>query len=81
MGSDFKGPLSSDDDLERAICTPGPKRLDEDSVEHRAASWTAPHAEMAYMGGRTVIDGTVSLEKVRSRQLRVRAFEPAIGDA
>ena len=74
MGSDFKAPLSSDDDLERAICTPGPKRLDQDSVEDRAASRTAPSAELAFMGCRTAIDGTGSAEKVRSKQLRVRAL-------
>ena len=50
-GTDLKPALTSDDDLERAICTLWQRRLDHYSEEGRAASGTASHAEMAYLGG------------------------------
>ena len=50
-GTDLKPALTSDDELERAICTLWQRRLDHYSEEGRAASEAAPHAEMAYLGG------------------------------
>ena len=50
-GTDLKPALSSGDDLERAICALWQRRRDQYSEEGRAASRSAPHAEMAYLGG------------------------------
>ena len=51
QGIDLKPAMTSDHDLERAICTLNQRRQDHYSEEGRAASGTAPRAEMAYLGG------------------------------
>ena len=51
QGTDLKPAMTSDHDLERAICTLNQRRQDHYSEEGRAASGAAPRAEMAYLGG------------------------------
>ena len=50
-GTDLKPAMTSDRDLERAICTRNQRRDDHYSEEGRAASGAVPRAEMACLGG------------------------------
>ena len=50
-GTDLKPAMTSDHDLERAICTLNQRRQDHYSEEGRAASGSVLRAEMAYSGG------------------------------
>ena len=50
-GTDLKPSLTTDNDLEHAICALWQQRVDHYSEEGRTAARIAPHAEMAYLGG------------------------------
>ena len=50
-GTDLKPSLTTDTDLEHAICALWRQRVDHYSEEGRTAARTASHAEMAYLGG------------------------------
>ena len=50
-GTDLKPSLTTDTDLEHAICALWQQRVDHYSEEGRTAARTASHAEMAYLGG------------------------------